>query len=131
MHPASALLALFLVAMVGCGDPVETPSLTGEWTGATRDGADQWTFNFESTPDSNDLMGTVLLVAGGTARGTISGTYDHPSLTIDIRVTVDGVDPPVEHPAEYHATVHEELDRMEGTMVIQDRTYSLNLTRTQ
>ena len=73
----------------------------------------------------------MLLVAGGTATGNISGTYDHPSLTIDIRVTVDGVNPPVEHPAEYFGTVNDGMDRMEGTMVIEERTYSLNLSHTQ
>ena len=50
---------------------------------------------------------------------------------IDIRVTVDGVNPPVEHPAEYFGTVNDGMDQMDGTMVIEERTYSLNLSRTQ
>ena len=130
MRPIPALLACFLAATAGCSDPVETPSLAGEWTGTTRE-SDHWTFNFDDPQNPGDLTGTVVLVAGGTARGTVSGTYDHPSLTIDIRVTVDGVNPPVEHPAEYFGTVNDGMDRMEGTMVIEERTYSLNLSRTQ
>ncbi len=132
MRPASIVLPLFfLAALAGCGDPVETPSLTGEWTGSTRDGNDEWTFNFDDPPNPGDVVGTVLLVTGGTARGTITGTYDHPSVTLDLRVTVDGVDPPVEHPAEYYGTVDEGMIRISGTMVIDERTYPLNLTRTQ
>ena len=120
-------LVLMLAAIVGCTD---APAVKGEWTGQTR-GIDRWTFIFDATRDPNDLAGTVELWAGGWARGTFAGTYDHPALTIDLRVTVDGIDPPVEHPSRYHATVNDELDRMEGTMVIEDRTYPLVLRRAQ
>ena len=132
MRPTSILSLFFLTALVGCGDPVETPSLAGEWTGTTglRESS-HWTFTFEHPRNPGDLTGTVVLSAGGTARGTISGTYDHPALTLDLRVTVDGVDPPVEHPAEYFGTVNDRMDQMEGTMVIEERTYPLNLSRTQ
>jgi len=131
MRPIPALLVFLLAAIAGCSDPVEIPSLAGEWTGTTRDGSDHWTFNFVDPRNPGDLTGTVVLVAGGTARGSISGTYDHPALTLDLRVTVDGVNPPVEHPAEYFGTVNDGMDQMEGTMVIEERTYSLNLSRTQ
>lgn len=126
-----AVLVLLLAAIAGCSDPVETPPLEGEWAGSTRDGADHWTFRFEAAGNPHSPTGTLELSAGGTARGTFSGTYDHPALTLHIRVTVDGVDPPVEHPAEYHATVSEERNGMEGTMVIEDRTYPLRLSRTR
>lgn len=128
MRPVA--LVLVLAAVAGCSDPVETPSLEGEWTGTSR-GADDWSFSFEAAGDPHNPEGTLELSSGGTARGTFSGTYNHPSLTLQLRVTVDGVDPPVEHPAEYLATVNEERDMMEGTMVIEDRTYPLNLKRTQ
>ena len=126
-----AVLVLLLAAIAGCGDPVEAPELEGEWTGLTRDGADHWTFRFGASGDPHKPAGTLLLSAGGTARGTFSGTYDHPSVTLHLRVTADGVDPPVEHPAEYLATVDDEANTMEGTMVIEDRTYPLNLSRTR
>ena len=131
MRPFPAVFALLLAATAGCGDPVETPSLAGEWTGTTRDGHDHWTFDFDDPENPGDLTGTVLLSAGGTARGTISGTYDHPSLTLALRVTVDGVDPPVEHPSQYYGTVSDGMNHIEGTIVIEERTFPLNLSRAQ
>lgn len=130
MRHSAALFAVVVTALAACSDPVEIPSLAGEWTGRTR-GAEHWTFNFDDAPNPGDLAGTVLMVNGGTVRGTVSGSYDHPSVTVDLRVTVDGVDPPVEHPAEYHGTVHEGMNRIEGTLVIEERTFPLRLTRTR
>lgn len=132
MRPTSIVIPIFfLAALAGCDEPVETPSLTGEWTGTTRDGNDAWTFNFDEPPNPGDVTGTVVLGEPQLASGTISGTYDHPAVTLGLRVTVDGVTPPVEHPAEYYGTVDEGRNLIEGTMVIEERTYTLNLSRTR
>lgn len=123
MRPVPALLALFLAATAGCSDPVETPSLAGEWTGTTRDANEQWTFTFD---DTRNLTGNFLVSDGRQSlTGTFSGTYDHPSLTLDMRVDVS------ETPSEYYATVNEQMDQMTGSLVIGSLAHTLNLRRTR
>ncbi|MDE2795052.1 MAG: hypothetical protein OXL34_09560 [Gemmatimonadota bacterium] len=124
MRPAPALLALFLAALAGCGDPVETPGLAGEWTGTTRDANELWTFTFD---DARNLTGSFLVsdTFDRSVTGTFSGTYDHPSVTLHMRLDTSGT------PSEYYATVNEELDRMTGSVVIGELSHTLNLTRTQ
>lgn len=129
MRAAPALLALALAAAAGCSEPVDAPSLAGRWTGTTLQGLHYWVFGFEATRDPNELAGIVRLHAG--ASGPFTGTYDHPAVTIAIRMTVDGTEPPVEQPADYHATVNEGMSRMEGTLVFDDRTFHLILNRAQ
>ncbi|MXW16962.1 MAG: hypothetical protein F4139_12275 [Gemmatimonadetes bacterium] len=128
MRPATALVALFLAALASCDDPVEAPSLAGEWTGTTRDGTDRWTFDFESARNPGDPGGTMMLSfpIGETYLGKFSGTYDHPDVTLDISVTLDEDSQGL---AEYFGTVNVQMTAIEGTLVIEERTYTLNLTR--
>ena len=129
MRPFPTLLALVVTSLAGCGDPVETPGLAGEWTGTT-DEVVIWTFNFEDRGDTGDLMGTVLTSFGGSpgpAGIIVSGTYEHPSVTLDFRLSGNEVYPHM----EYYGTVDDGMDLMEGSLVIDEVTYPLNLTRAQ
>ena len=124
MRPAPALLALFLAAFAGCSDPVEIHSLDGEWTGTTRNASERWTFNFD---DTRNLTGSFLVSDrfDRSLTGTFSGTYEHPSVTLDMRVDE------TEDTSVYYATVNEELDQMTGSVVIGDLSHTLDLRRTQ
>lgn len=130
MRPVPTFLALVVAAIAGCSDPVETPTLTGVWTGTTRDRSDRWTFTFESTVSPSDLTGTVELAftTGDSYSGTFSGTYEHPAVTMHVVVALASG---TEGPADYLATLKDGSHEMEGTLVIEDRTYPLILTRNQ
>ena len=125
MRPAPALLALFLAALAGCSEPVEIPTLAGEWTGTIRDATVRWTFNVR---DTGNLTGTVVVsdIFDRSLAGTFSGAYDHPAVTLDISVTLDD---DTQGLAEYYGTVNDEMSRMQGTVVVEELTYTLNLTR--
>lgn len=125
MRPAPALLALLVVALTGCDDPVEIPTLAGEWTGTIRDATVRWTFNVR---DNGNLTGTVLVsdVFDRSLAGTFSGAYDHPAVTLDISVALDDG---TQGLAEYYGTVNDGMSRMQGTVVVEELTYTLNLTR--
>lgn len=125
----SAVLVLLLAAMAGCTEPVGIPNLAGEWTGAFGRAA-RWTFDFDASRNPNELAGTVLLSPGYDLRGVFSGTYDHPDVTLHLRLIAVGQ--PVELTADYYGTVNEEVDDMVGTIVLSEVVaYHLVLVRTR
>ncbi len=82
--PYALILLCFLCFMAACdaADPAPAPSVSGRWTGAvSRSGADQ-VFELDLNESRTLATGGGSLRANGAAAFTLSGSYVHPSVSL-------------------------------------------------
>ena len=75
-----------LIAAAGCGDSTLAPVQTvdGSWTGVQNG----YSISFSLTQSGSTVTGTTLIAGiSGAADGTVSGTFEYPTLHLDLTLT--------------------------------------------